>query len=126
MRSTPMSPSIMTMISNFTIIFIFQIFSFKYNRFLHFHMFPVALLLIISFFLKLIIPIARSRKNLQNFFIQSLPLYTPCSFFMLLNDDIAEIKNLTEYVCLLFLYMNFQDYFYIHQSFLLYVQDLHK
>ena len=29
-------------------------------------------------------------KDLQNFFIQSLPLYTSCFFFMLLNDDIVD------------------------------------
>ena len=39
----------------------------------------------ILLFLKLIIPIACSLKNLQNFFIQSLPLYTSCLFSMLLK-----------------------------------------
>ena len=31
-----------------------------------------------------------------------------------------------EYVHLILLWMNFQDYFYIHQFFLLSIQDLHK
>ena len=41
----------------------FQIFLYKCNRFLHFHMIPAALLLIISFFLFRIIFIACSLKN---------------------------------------------------------------
>ena len=49
-------------------------FLYKYNRFFPFHMIPVALLLITLFFLflKLIILIACSLKNSQNFSIQSL------------------------------------------------------
>ena len=38
------------------------------------------------FFLKLIISFACSLKDLQNFLMQSLPLYTSCLFSMLLND----------------------------------------
>ena len=68
----------------------------------------------------------RSLKDSQNFFIQSLPLHTSCLFSMLLNDDIVDIKKLMEYVHLLLLGMNFKDYFYINQSFLLSIQDLHK
>ena len=52
---------------------------------------PAALLLITSFFFfKLIIFIACSLKNSQNFFIQSLPLYKSCVFSMLLKKDVAE------------------------------------
>ena len=49
-------------------------FLYKYNRFFPFHMIPVALLLItlFFFFLKLVILIAFSLKNSQNFSIQSL------------------------------------------------------
>ena len=76
----------------------------------------VALLLItfIFFFLKLIICIACSLVNSQNFFMQSLPLHTSCLLSMLLNDDIVN-KNQMEYV-----------YFYIHQYFLLNIQDYAK
>ena len=84
--STSIFPCLMTMLSNFTIFFIFQIFIFKcffykYNRFVHFHMVPAALLLIISFFFfKLIIFISCSLKYSLNFFIQSLPLYAQAYF----------------------------------------------
>ena len=58
-------------------------------------MIPAAILLIISFFffLKLIIFIACSVKNLQNFLMQSLPLYMSCLFSMLLDEDIADIEK---------------------------------
>ena len=54
----------------------------------------------IFFFLKLIIFIARSLKYSQNFFIQSLPLYTSCLFSMLLNEDIVGIEK-PDGICLL-------------------------
>ena len=72
----------------------------------------------IFFFLKLIIFIVCSLKNSQNFFMQSLPLYTSCLFSMLLNENIADIEK-ADGMCSL-------TYFYIHQFFLLYTQDLHK
>ena len=55
----------------------------------------VALLLITLFFIffKLIIFIVCSLKDLQNFFIQSLILYTSCLFSILLNDDIVDIEK---------------------------------
>ena len=58
-------------------------------------MIPAALLLItyLFFFLKLIIFIACSLKNPQNFFIQTLPLYTSCLFSMLLNEEIVDIEK---------------------------------
>ena len=34
-----------------------------------------------------------SLKDSQNFFIQSLTLYTSCLFSMLLNDDIADTEK---------------------------------
>ena len=46
-----------------------------------------------------------------------------CLIFMLLHDD---ERNLIEYVPLLLLWMNFLDYFYIHQSFQLNIEDLHN
>ena len=53
------------------------------------------LLLITSFFLflKLVTSIACSLKDLQDFFMQSLPLYTSCIFFMFLNENIANIEK---------------------------------
>ena len=55
--------------------------------------------------------------------MQSLPLNTSCLFSILLNDDIVDIEN-PDGICLFtFLWMKFQDYFYIHQAFLLNIQD---
>ena len=34
-----------------------------------------------------------SLKDSQNFFMQSLPLYTSCLFSMLLNDDTVDIEK---------------------------------
>ena len=58
-------------------------------------MIPAALLLIISFFsfIKLIIFFTCSLKNSQNFFMQSLPLYTSCLFSEFLNEDIVDIEK---------------------------------
>ena len=60
---------------------------------MHFHTIPAAILLInlFVFFLKLIIFIACSLKDSQNFFMQSLPLYTSCLFSRLLNNDIVDL-----------------------------------
>ena len=47
-------------------------------------------------------------------------------YFMSINDDIADIEK-PDGICLpTFIEDKLQDYFYIHQSFLLYIQDLHK
>ena len=78
----------------------------------------------ILLFFKLIIFIVCYLKNSQNFFIQSLLLCTSCLFYMIQNKDIVNIENLMEYVRLLLLQIIFQDYFWIHQSFLLYIQDI--
>ena len=56
-------------------------------------MIPADLVLIISFFFKLIRFITYCLQDSQNFFIQSLPLYKSCLLFMLLNDDIESIEN---------------------------------
>ena len=58
-------------------------------------MIPDPPLLITSFFLflKLIVFIERSLENLQNVFMQSLPLYASCLLSMLLNEDILEIEK---------------------------------
>ena len=42
---------------------------------------------------------------------------------MLLNDDIVENEKPNEICSRTFVVDNFQDYFYIHQSFLLNIQD---
>ena len=110
-RSTSVFLSIVAIISNlqyalFSNIF-FQIFLYKYDRFVHFHMIPAALLLIILFFffLKLIIFIAYSFRYSQNLFIQSLPLYTSCLFSMLLSEDIVDIEK-PDGICLLTFVVN--------------------
>ena len=43
--------------------------------------------------MKLIISIACSLKDSQNFIIESLPVHTLCLFPMLLNDDIVDIEK---------------------------------
>ena len=43
--------------------------------------------------LKLISFIACAIKHPQNFFIQSLPLFTSCLFSMLLNEDIGDSEK---------------------------------
>ena len=80
-------------------------------------MIPAAILLIISFFffLKLIIFIACSVKNLQNFLMQSLPLYMSCLFSMLLDEDIADIEKPDGIYLLTFVVDEFSGFF-LHPS----------
>ena len=80
-------------------------------------MIPTAILLIISFFffLKLIIFIACSVKNLQNFLMQSLPLYMSCLFSMLLDEDIADIEKPNGIYLLTFVVDEFSGLF-LHPS----------
>ena len=100
MHSTSIFSCIMTMVSNFTIFFIFQIFIFKFffTNITDFSIFMRFLLLFVNnfifFVLKFIIFIACSLKNSQNVFIQSLPLYISWLFSMLLNKDIVDIGKL--------------------------------
>ena len=56
-------------------------------------MIPTAYLLKTSFFLELIISIAYSLKDSQNFFMQSLTLYTLWLFSILFNDNIVDIEK---------------------------------
>ena len=71
------------MVFNFTIIIVFMFGRFcKYSRILIFHTVPV-------------ISIACSLKDLQNFFIQSFPLYTSCLFSIPPNVHIVEIEYLS-------------------------------
>ena len=132
MWSTSIFPCIMTIISNFTIFFIFQLFIFKFFftniTFLHFLMIPTALFVnnFIFFFLKLVIFNACFLKDSQNFFIQSLPLYTSCLFSMLLNKDIVDIEKPDE----MFVYFCCRSIFRIISTsinlFYYKFQDLHK
>ena len=92
MRNTSTLPSLMTMISNFTIFFIFQIFFldyllYKYNKIFEFPDDSCCSLInnFIFFFLNLIIFTAYALKDSQNFFIQSIPLYPSCLFSMFLD-----------------------------------------
>ena len=99
MCSTSIFSCTMTMISNFTIFFIFQIFIFKFF-FTNITDFCIFIRYFGSFvnnfkfvFLKLIIFIGCSLKISQNFFMQSLLLYTSCLFSILLSEDIVDIEK---------------------------------
>ena len=99
MHSASIFPSIMKMISNFTIFKYlfkyFQFFLYKYNSILFFHIIHATPLLITSifFFKKLIIFIVCILNNSKNFFISSLPLYTSSIFSMLLKEDTVDIEK---------------------------------
>ena len=82
---------------------------------LHFFMSSAALLLIISFFLKLIIFMVCSLKDSQNVFMESLNLYTSCFFSMLLNDDILYIIK-PDRICLTNLVVDEFSEWFLHQS----------
>ena len=77
-------------------------------------MIPGALLLFF-FFLKLIIFIVCSLKNTQNFFIQSLPLYTSCLFAMVLNEDIVDTEK-PDGTCLLTFVVDEISGLFLHPS----------
>ena len=108
-------PLIMTMISNFTIFFIYQ--TFIFNFFLTFIRSCCSFIdNFIFFFLKLIIFIACCLKNSQNFFMQSLPpLYTSCLFSMLLNKNIVDIEKPNKICSLTFVVNKFSRLF-LHPS----------
>ena len=59
--------------------------------------------------------VACSLKYSQNFFIQTLHLYTLCLFSMLLNDDVVEIEKPDEISFLTFVVNEFSRLF-LHQS----------
>ena len=99
MCSISVFPCLMTMVPNFTIIFIFSMFIFKFfftniKKFCIWSYFCcLSVNNFIFFFLKLTVSIASSLKDLQNFFMQSFPLYITWLFSMLLNDDIVDIEK---------------------------------
>ena len=124
MRSTSIFSCKMAVIFNFTIFFIFHvsIFNFlfyKYNKIFHFHMISAALLLIDSFLFE--------TNYLCCVLSWELPHVCTMLTFYALNYDFVSIKK-PDGLCvhLPLLWMDFQDYFYIHLSFLLNIQDLHK
>ena len=80
-------------------------------------MIPAALLLInyFFFFLKLLIFIACSLKKSQNFFLQSLPLYTSFLLSMLLNEDAVDIKK-PDGICSLTFVVNEFSGIFLHPS----------
>ena len=88
----------MTIALNFTIFFVFSMFIFKifFTNVTNFAFsYDLCCLFVNNFILfqKLIVSIACSPKNLQNFFMQSLPLYTSCLFSMVLSDVIVNIEK---------------------------------
>ena len=96
-RNTLIFPNIWQWSLTLWYFFIFNIFVFKIfltNKFLHF---AVHLLMTpFFFFLKLIMFIVFTLRDLQYFFIQSLPLYISCLFSMRLNDNIVYIPKSDE------------------------------
>ena len=79
----------------------FQIFLYKHNRFLHFHVIPAALLLKTLFFsFQKKLSLLRALLRIHKTFTPSLPLYISCLFSMLLNDDIVDTKK-PDGICLL-------------------------
>ena len=60
-----------------------------------------------------------SLTNSQNFFIQSLPLYTSCLFSMLLSEDIIGIEKPDGISLLTFVVNEFSGLF-LHSSIIIY------
>ena len=89
----------------------FQISAFNFMHYGFYMVFAALLLTMFFFFLKLIIFIACFLNNSLNFFIQSLPLYTLCLFFMLLNEDILDIQKPDGICSLIFLADKFSGLF---------------
>ena len=128
MRSPSIFPFIMTMISNFVMFtylsnVYFQIFLCKYNRFLHFFYDYCCSFVNGIFFLKLVIFIACFLKDSQNLFqtiFASAYMMLVCYAFKWWNCRHWKTRwNVL-------LCKNFQDYFYLHESFLINIQDLRK
>ena len=70
--------------------------------------------------------IACSLKDLQNFFIESLLLYTSCLYSMLLNEDVVDIEKPNGTCSLTLVKDEISGLFLIHESSLLWTEDLHK
>ena len=130
MCSTSIFSCITTRISNFIIFFVFRIIIVKLfftniTEFAFSYGFSCSFVNnFIFIFLKLIIFIVCCLEYSQNVFVKSLPLHTSCLFSIPLNEDTDFEKS--DRISFAFLQMKFQDYFYIQQSCLLYIQDLHK
>ena len=109
------------MVLNFAIFLIFSIYIFKFfsTNMTEFCIYKRSLL----FFLKLIISISCSVKDLQNFFMQSLPLHTSCLFSMLLNNDIVDTEKADGIFPPVSVKDGFSGLFYTH---ILNIQDLRK
>ena len=128
MHSNSIFPCIIKMIPNLRIFFIFQRFIFKFlftniTDLCIFTWSPMLLLIAsLCFFLKLIIFIACSLKDSQNFFIQSLALFTSFLFSMLLHDDIVDIEK-SDGICWLTFSLDEFPGLVLHPSI---HQDLHK
>ena len=104
----------MTIITNFMIYFIFQVFIFKifFKNVTDLHLIPAALLLITSFFFRIkyfhCVLCKEFTKLLHTIFTFYTPKWRYCRHWK---------TWWMEYVLLLLLQMNFQDYCYIHQFF---------
>ena len=133
MSSTSIFYCIITIVPNLEILFICSVFICKYfiTNTTNVWVFSWVLILFVNNFIFFLFKInylywARSLKDSQNFFIQSLPLYTCAYFLCLLMTILQTLENLKEYVHLLLLCMNFKDYFYPHKSFILNIRNMYK
>ena len=100
------------MVPDFTIIIIFCIFIFKFifPGITDFYIF-ICSSFVKFFFLILIIFIACSLKDSQNFFIQPLPLYTSRLLSILLNEDIVDTEKPDGICSLTFIVDKFSELF---------------
>ena len=110
---------ITTMAPNFTMFFIYSMFILKYfikkqlSTFEFWYELGFSFVNnFIFFFLKLFVFIACSLKYPQNFFIESLPLYTSCLFSLLSNDDFVDIEKLEGTCSLTFVVDEFSGLFF--------------
>ena len=71
----------------------FQIFFYKHNQFLHLHDFCCSFVNDFISFKEIIILIACSRKDSQDFLKQFLPLYTSWYFSLFSNNSIVDLEK---------------------------------
>ena len=120
----------MTMVPNFSIVFIFSMFIFTLflemqHDFAFSYEFDCLVVSSLIFFISNWIFSSACSFKVSPIFLCSLDLYMLYSY-ILWFQMLKALKNFMEYVEQLLLWTNFQKHFYIDKSFLLNTQDLHK